>query len=207
MINKFEMLKNFINNPKYAFVQKKETWILCALLGVLFAVIAMPVSSEQGSEQELSVAENASIATAVSGARSELEEVMIYQQELTSTLEHALSQIEGVGEVEVVVTLESTKEDVFYEIREENSSSLQEQDSEGGTREEITKDINTEIVINNEDNPYIVKTLLPKVQGILVIAEGGDDAIVKTNITETLEVLFGIGIHKIKVVKKEVEDW
>ena len=52
----------------------------------------------------------------------------------------------------------------------------------------------------------MVKTLQPKVEGVLVIAEGAGNSVVKKNISEAVEVLFGIDAHRIKVAKKKVEE-
>ncbi len=42
---------------------------------------------------------------------------------------------------------------------------------------------------------------LPEVEGVLIIAQGGDDAKIKNEITEAAKVLFGVEAHKIKVMK------
>ena len=41
---------------------------------------------------------------------------------------------------------------------------------------------------------------------MLVLAEGAGNGTVKKNITEAVEVLFGIEAHRIKVAKKKVEE-
>lgn len=43
--------------------------------------------------------------------------------------------------------------------------------------------------------------LSPLIEGVLVIADGGDNAIVIENITEAVQALFGVDTHKIKVMK------
>ena len=45
------------------------------------------------------------------------------------------------------------------------------------------------------------KTLAPQIEGVLVLAQGGDNAVVSANITEAVMALFGIEAHKIKVMK------
>ena len=40
-----------------------------------------------------------------------------------------------------------------------------------------------------------------KVQGVAIVAEGGDNAIVVRNITEVVQALFNVDSHKIKVIK------
>ncbi len=50
--------------------------------------------------------------------------------------------------------------------------------------------------------PYVSKELSPQIEGVVVIAEGGADSVVKQNITEAVQALFGIDTHKIRVMKK-----
>ncbi len=47
----------------------------------------------------------------------------------------------------------------------------------------------------------MTKELSPKVEGVVVIAEGGDKGVVVQNITEAVQALFGVDTHKIKVMK------
>ncbi|KIR04017.1 hypothetical protein P261_02832 [Lachnospiraceae bacterium TWA4] len=43
----------------------------------------------------------------------------------------------------------------------------------------------------------------PEIEGVVVIAEGADKSEVKTQICETIQALFGVPLHKIKVLKGE----
>lgn len=49
--------------------------------------------------------------------------------------------------------------------------------------------------------PYVTHTLSAKVEGVTVLAQGGDSPVLKKNITEVIEALFDIEPHKIKVAK------
>ena len=49
--------------------------------------------------------------------------------------------------------------------------------------------------------PYVIEEMEPQIQGILVVAEGGDNSQVVQNITEAVMALFGVEAHKIKVMK------
>ena len=53
----------------------------------------------------------------------------------------------------------------------------------------------------SEKQPYVTKEVLPKVEGVLVVAEGGDDPRVISDISDTVMALFRVEAHKIKVVK------
>ena len=50
--------------------------------------------------------------------------------------------------------------------------------------------------------PYVSKELTPEIGGVLVIADGGDNAVVVQNITEAIQALFGVEAHKIKIMKR-----
>jgi stage III sporulation protein AG len=114
--------------------------------------------------------------------------------------------MDGVGEVEAWVTLSAGEEKVLYQEKASDVTKLQEADSVGGTRLEQSEKIQNEVLLDKSGNPYIIQILQPQVEGVLVVAEGADNGTVKKNITEAVQVLFGIESHRIKVAKKKVEE-
>ena len=49
------------------------------------------------------------------------------------------------------------------------------------------------------------KIVQPIVEGVVVLAQGAEDAAVRRNIIETIQVLFGIDANKIRVVKMKTK--
>ena len=47
------------------------------------------------------------------------------------------------------------------------------------------------------------KELSPKIEGVVVIADGGENAVVKENISSAVQALFDIEQHKIRIMKKQ----
>ncbi|MEI3220461.1 MAG: hypothetical protein V8S08_13640 [Lachnoclostridium sp.] len=47
----------------------------------------------------------------------------------------------------------------------------------------------------------MIKEISPEVEGVIVIAEGGDNPVVIQNISEAVQALFGVDTHKIKIMK------
>jgi len=128
-----------------------------------------------------------------------------YISELESKLKNILRKVQGIGDVEVMITLKTTGEkvplkDVPY-IQEE----LDEADGEGGSRtsNRIQKEESTVMIIDEEGNtePYILQERIPEIEGVVVIAEGGDNVFVIKDVIEACEVLFNIPAHKVKVMK------
>ena len=117
-----------------------------------------------------------------------------------------LQYVEGVGKAEVMITLKSSSQKVIEKDQQSSSQTTEEEDSEGGTRtlNDISSD-KTSIYEQNSDgsqSPYVSKELTPEIEGVVVIADGGDNAVVVQNITEAVQALFGVEAHKIKIMKR-----
>lgn len=163
---------------------KKDKWLIILLVGLLLVVIAMPVSDiksdQTQDEQQMQKAENASEDT------------------YADALENALAKVEGVGNVKVMITLASSSEKVVEKDREMTS---EVQEGESGGKNTSSSETAVYANGNGEETPYVKQELSPRIEGVLVIAEGGDNAIVIENITEAVQALFGVDTHKIKVMK------
>ena len=71
----------------------------------------------------------------------------------------------------------------------------------GGTRKIESVDENKEIIVDSENNPITEKIVMPKIEGAIIIAEGGDNAVIKTNIIQAVSAVTGLSTHKIQVFK------
>ena len=108
------------------------------------------------------------------------------------------------GEVEVMSTLAASSEKIVEKDTNGESETITEEDSAGGNRR-TTNIVNDETTVyggkTDQEHPYVSKELTPQVEGVVVLAAGGDDAVVKKNITEAAQALFGIDTHKIRIIK------
>lgn len=181
---------------------KKDQLLILLLLGILLVVIAIPA----GREDEVAgggVLESGSGEETVEGtAGSQAEYVKYMEEKLADTL----SQIEGAGEVTVMITLESSAERIVEKDETYEGETVTESDSQGGSRDTDQSSREESTVYAQGDGqdgmPYISKELSPKIGGVVVIAPGGEKAQVKQNITEAVEALFGVESHKIRIMKK-----
>lgn len=128
-----------------------------------------------------------------------------YIAELEERLESILRKVKGIGNVEVMITLKSSKEQVALKDSPYTKEGLNEVDGEGGSRTDnnIQREDSTVLIMNEDGKtvPYIVQENEPKVEGVVVIAEGGDNVRVIMDIMEAAEVLFDVPVHKVKVMK------
>lgn len=193
--------KKFKSNGKKVFQKefwKKDRLLILFLTGVLLLVISIPDGGRKlsGREQEPYLSDDAK-----DGAGTEEE----YIHMLEKRLENILSRMEGAGEVSVMITLAASKERVIEKDTQESSENIKENDSQGGSRSTQNVTRSEEAVYDGADGnnkyPYVSKELSPRVEGVVVIAPGGDNAVVVKNITEAVQALFGIDTHKIRIVK------
>ena len=180
---------------------KKSDWIAIALTGVLILIIAMPLSPKQ-SDSESTAGQETAATVLDSGSTQGSQNV--YAAAMEKRLKHVLGQMEGVGETEVMITLSDSGETIVEKDQKEQTNRIEESDAGGGTRtttEQETEETTVYVENGSEKQPYVTKEVLPKVEGVLVVSEGGDDPRVISYISDTVMALFRVEAHKIKVVK------
>lgn len=114
---------------------------------------------------------------------------------LEEKLSRALSQVEGAGQVTVVLTLRSGVEQVPLTDR---STSTGER---GSSVEEKTVVINT----GSGQQAAVRMERCPAFQGAVVVCPGGDRAEVRLLLTQAVSSLTGLGADKITVCKGSAE--
>ena len=197
-----EKLKRILQNKNWRS-WKKSDWLLLALAGILLLVIALPVESGDGTaekayntaqgEKETSggsgrTASGDSGGTA-SGSQTSEEGEQEYVQYLEKKLENILMQMDGVGRVDVMITV---------------SDGGEQRDSGGGERsvtEQAGEDSTVYVETADEKYPYVQKETLPTVAGVVVVAEGGGNPAAVSEISESVQALLKVEPHRIRVVK------
>lgn len=178
---------------------KKSDWAVLGLIGVLLLVLAVPTESH--STKDTLPSEETDI---VKTAAEETDDEQTYVEEMEAKLQRILADMEGVGAVKVMITVEDTGEKVVEKDEKSTVSTTTESDGSGGTRT-VTEGEETQetryVELSGEQYPYIKKEKLPTVTGVVVVAEGAGNPTVVSNISKAVEALFPVEAHKIMVVK------
>lgn len=200
-----EKIKNFATN--------RNNLLVLILAGILLMVIALPV--DNGKEKTEDAAETSGLTADIINNDSFLlngtEEVQDTETEkyiamMEQKVEELLCKMEGAGKVKVIITLRTSVEKIVEKDIPVSRSNTTEEDSQGGMRTVNTMDTGESTVYSTAGNvsePYVVKTVSPEVEGVLVLAEGAGNGTVSRDLSDAIQVLFGIEAHRVKIVKME----
>lgn len=182
----------------------KNTWVIIGIVGLLLLVIALPDGrSDTGRSGDASADHLAAgQETAQESGSSGMDDpVQSATEDLERRLEETLSLIDGAGKVRVMLTLKDTGEKVVEKDTTRRSG--------GSASAEETSDVSQSTVFSkngSEETPYISNELTPQVEGVLVVAQGGGDSLVKQNILQSVMALFPLEAHKITIVKMSMQE-
>ena len=181
---------------KWTKIASKDKLLIFLLAGVLLIIINIPVKSSTAK------AKNSDTTVKETQADSSY-----YISALENELSQALAECEGVGRAKVVITAANNGKSVLYVQKSESENITDETDSTGGSRRTSQKTSDESVVYTDSGStksPFITEELVPEIQGVLILAEGGDDARTVSEITKAASALLGISVNKIKVLKMEV---
>ena len=111
--------------------------------------------------------------------------------------------MEGVGQVNVMLTAFSNEEKVLAEEKTEDYEHQEEKDEAGGARTSERNSSHNKVVLQSGNTPFIIKENKPRIEGVLVLAEGADNGEVKVRIIEAVSRLLNVPVHKVSVFKKQ----
>ena len=188
----------------------KESALIIVLAGILCLVVVWPTSGKtsESSGYSLSGSGTGGGSGAAGGTSSDSAETALnlYVENQEQRLKSILEQMDGVGKIQVMIRAKASKEYVVEKDLTTNTSTV---NAQGGTRQsnEASKSESSLYTKDGSGNdvPWVIKEMEPEIEGVLVAAEGGDNENVANEITQAVQVLFNIPVHKIKVVKMKGE--
>lgn len=171
-----EIINNLKNDKKNLII------IFVGFLGIILLAISNFSSNDSINTNEDKVKNEANDIFTVEQIESNLEE----------RLSETISKLSGVRDVTVMVSISSAGEYVYAK----NDKSESDSDSSS---------LDSEIVIydsGENDSGLIVTIKSPDVLGVAVVCEGGEKAVIKSEIIQLVTSLFGIGSDRVYVGAK-----
>ena len=198
------------------FFRSKDQRIISYLglmlaVGVFIMLLSGPLFRNTASrESEIAIDIDAPLYTANTTAPiEETHHFHVYERVLERRLEEVLSLVDGVGQVRVMVTFSQGREMVFAVDRNVNNSATKEEDSQGGTRQQSSQQSQEKTLIITDrsgmDRPLVIKETEPIIGGVMIIAEGGDNILIRDALIRSTSTLLGIDINRVQVMKMKAD--
>ncbi|NLK69088.1 MAG: stage III sporulation protein AG [Clostridiaceae bacterium] len=193
----YERMKEYLQEKKGK--RGIENLVIFLILGVIIIIVASSFFSE--GEKQKKDAE--AIQTIKLTSNKPVDEL----QDFEKRLEQILSEIEGAGNVKVMVTGDSDGE-VVHAYNDSEESKLQEEQNDTGIRSQSNeKRVERELVFMDGETggrvPVVTQKFKPEVKGVVVVADGAGSSTVRQNILNAVEALTGIPTHRIQVLKRK----
>lgn len=119
-------------------------------------------------------------------------------KELTSQIQDVLGKIKGVGDVKVLIVYDGGEQ---LEIASKVDKRTDRVEDEGRVTEIIEE--TTTPILTNGNEPLVIGTKRAKIDGVVVVAKGGDNPKVKVAIMQALSTLLKIEYNCINVFSME----
>lgn len=154
--------------------------VILGIIGILLIMISSFIPEKKESTEKNS---------------KNLDTSDIYREETEKKLAEILSSISGVGEVRVMLTVESTEEYVYAEEVKQSKT--------GNVDNKSQQNENKLVLIeqNGQKEALVQQIKKPTVSGVVVVCEGGGNAAVCESIYKTVSTALGIPISNIYVAK------
>lgn len=176
-------LKNFINKLKI----DKKTALFVVIGFTAILIIFLSELGNSGEKKEISI------------NTEELSSVT-YCEYLEDKVAEIVESIEGAGKTKVMITLSETTEYIY--ATNDKDSRKNSENTDDSTFE------NDYVIIENNSNDtgLLIKTIEPKVRGVAVVCEGGNDSTVQRQIYSAVSAVLNISTSRISISKLNVTE-
>lgn len=159
------------------FIKTNKKTFICFIVGLL-GILLIFASETFGNSSKKSDTTN--------------KEYVSYSNEMEEKLADIISKVEGAGKTKVFLTIEESEEYVY----------AQDISTDRKDNNQINDDKKYVIVDGNGGKDgLLIKTVNPKIRGVAIVCEGGDDPVVQQRIYSCVSASLGISTARISISK------
>lgn len=176
-------LKKFIDKLKI----DKKTALFVVIGFTAILIIFLSELSNSGGEEDIKI-------------NTEEMSSVTYCEYLEDKVKEIVESIDGAGEAKVMITLSETTEYIY--ATNDRDSRKSDENADDSTFE------NDYVIIENNSNDtgLLIKTIEPKVRGVAVVCEGGNDSTVQRQIYSAVSAVLNISTSRISISKLNVTE-
>ncbi len=183
--NKFSGI--FIKNKKNILI------LLVGILGLFFIFISSDKKSD--SENIKNVDSKSNIDTSTEN----------YVKNLEEKVRSILEKVEGVGQANVMISLNNGIEYVYAGEEKKNSDKTEDIGQNDSVKVKKSDNYEQKLILvdgpNGKRQPLVKTMIEPSIKGVLVVCTGGEDISVQDRVVEALTTVLGISSNKVSIIK------
>lgn len=162
--------------------------VIIGMIGILLIAISTLIPKNSDGRTENNSLKNVTAET--------------YVAQLEKKINSMISQIEGVGSSEVVITLENGIENVYANSERKTSDCNENVSGKSTNRNDTQHDV---VIIDGSGGKQalVITQKEPTVKGVVVVCEGADNSVIVNRVTDAVTKSLNIKTNRISVVKKQ----
>ncbi|MEK5060126.1 stage III sporulation protein AG [Paenibacillus sp. FSL H7-0326] len=206
-----DQLNKWLGSGEDGAAKRGQTFrwlIIVGLIGVAIVILSSFVNVKEIEPENVGrePPQETSVQSAFESSVNEATPFDTIERSFEDKMKGILEQIVGVGTVDIMVTIDSTEEIIVQRNMQDSQQNTEETDANGGERNITQYTRSGEIVTYNESGdevPIITKKIKPQVRGVLVVAKGAENKVVKDLIVEAVEKGLNVPSYRISVVPRK----
>ena len=187
----------FKNNSKI-----RKLSVICLILIFILIFINVIGSSSSFNKNFTSISNSGAKENSTDVSNQKVMTSDDYEEKQKVDLINILKKMDGVGDVDVMITFENGEEKVPAYDKTQQKSTTEENDTQGGKRVNNQNNDNSKVVMTQNDGknePFILTTYKPKIIGIVIVAEGAENSKIKYEIEQAVAKLYNLSLDKVNV--------
>lgn len=190
-----QKIKNLLNGD-FCGSKSKNIIIVCGIVGIALIFLSTFIDSNNTSNN------NKNISSLNTSNPNEL--IATYKENTEINLGNMIASIDGAGTTKIMVTVDSSIEYVYAKDTKESKDSNKTLSNGEENNALSTSNEDTYIKVrlsNGEEQVATVKEIQPKIRGVLVICEGGENFEVQQRVLNAVTKSLDISSAKVCVTK------
>ena len=187
--------------------KKAYKLLLILLIGVCLMIVVWPTDKSGGSAEKngenrsqdkqtaLGIGDEGDGFDMTMGPYTESDVTEKYISDLENRLEAMLEKMGGISDVSVMITVKDGGE--MVPLKDTGTSSSESSES-------VSNSVTEETVMSSDGNsskPCMTRYIEPEIEGVVVCCKGADVGETSLKITNAVQALFDVPVHKIVVLE------
>ncbi len=131
-----------------------------------------------------------------------------YEAQLEAKLEQIITAIQGAGACKIMVTLDNGVEYIYADEGKNSNETNETQNDTGEHKTSQKSDREYKLVIiqaQNGEEALVVTEMQPKVRGVVVVCQGGGNAVVQEKIIDAVTTALSISSTRVCVMESTAQ--